>query len=166
MRGAPLRGGAAPNMRPNMLVGAKNGGAVARLEEKTQQREHRTGDRGPMPLACGRATGVFNAASLQPTSLAGSTGERSATGSTAPLPFRPVKRRPRSGRHRQGRTSGACRYARRRRRRRHSRGTHARVAAASPAAPPRTPTCVGRWRCRRTAPRTRRSRQPRASDAQ
>ena len=42
-------------------------------------------------------------------------------------------------------------------RRRHQlRGTRARAAAAHPAARSRTPTCDGRWRCRRTPPRARR----------
>ena len=77
----------------------------------------------------------------------------------------PARRRPRNGQHLLGRRS----YGRRRAhawRRHQPRGTRARAAAAHPAARSRTPTCGGRWRCRRTPPLVRRSPPPRASVAQ
>ena len=77
----------------------------------------------------------------------------------------PARRRPRNGQHLLGRRSDGRRraYAWRRHR---PRGTRARAAAAHPAARSRTPTCGGRWRCRRTPPRARRSPPPHASVAQ
>ena len=77
----------------------------------------------------------------------------------------PARRRPRNGQHLPGRRSDGRRRAHAWRRHQ-PRGTRARAAAAHPAARSRTPTCDGRWRCRRTPPRARRSPPPHASVAQ
>ena len=82
----------------------------------------------------------------------------------------PARRQLRSGLRLPGRRSDGCPRAGRPRRRHRSQGIRVRIAAADPASPSHTPTCGGRsldrWRCRRTAPPARRSRQPRASEAQ
>ena len=77
----------------------------------------------------------------------------------------PARRRPRNGQHLLGRRSDGWRRAHVWRRHQ-PRGTRARAAAAHPAARSRTPTCDGRWRCRRTPPRARRSPPPHASVGQ
>ena len=65
----------------------------------------------------------------------------------------PARRRPRNGQHLPGRRSDGRRRVHAWRRHQ-PRGTRARAAAAHPAARSRTPTCDGRWRCRRTASRS------------
>ena len=68
----------------------------------------------------------------------------------------PARRRPRNGQHPLGRRSDG--WLRGRPGRRHQpQGTRARAAVAHPVAQSRTPTCDGRWRCRRMSPRARRS---------
>ena len=85
----------------------------------------------------------------------------------------PARRRPRNGwSHPLGRRSDG--WLRGRPGRRHQpQGTRARAAVAHPVAQSRTPTCDGRWRCRRTlyypltdgCRRARRSPPPRVSAA-
>ena len=69
------------------------------------------------------------------------------------------RRRPRNGQHPLGRRSDG--WLRGRPGRRHQpQSTRARAAVAHPVAQSRTPTCDGRWRCRRMSPRAQRSPPP------